>query len=165
MKISAYIDTNIFIYAIFHHHEYGSICDRVLYDVQEGRIDGHGSYLVAIELLGAISKIDPLIAWNATKYYLAMNIKLHDLNPLVLSVAGLINTVINVRYDAIHLALMILNNVDTIITNDLDDWIRISENFDKISERLDAENYKIGIQRVKVISPNQYEKLANHKTS
>ena len=162
MKIRAYIDTNIFIYAIFHHKEYGADCEKILYDVQMGKIEGHGSYLVAIELLGALSKIDPLVAWKATKYYLAMNIKLHKINDLVLNVAGLINTVVNVRYDAIHLALMLLNDTDTIITNDLDDWVRLSQNFDKIRKKLSAENYEVKIRRINVISSQQYrEKLSS----
>lgn len=156
MRIRAYIDTNILIYAIFHHEKYGSICEKILYDAQAGRIEGHGSSLVAIELLGALSKIDPFIAWNAVKYYLAMNIRIHNVNDLILNMAGLINTVVNVSYDAVHLALMIFSNIDTVITNDLDDWVKISKNFSKIKKRLVNENYEVSIREIKIIPPKQY---------
>ena len=43
--------------------------------------------------------------------------------------AAIINEVVNVRYDSVHAALVILNDIPTVITNDLDDWIRISRNF------------------------------------
>jgi len=34
---------------------------------------------------------------------------------------------VDVRYDAVHAALMILNDVPAVITNDLDDWERDPE--------------------------------------
>jgi len=126
MRIRAYIDTNIFIYAIFHHSQYGKaceriLCERILYDANKYNLEGYGSYLVAIELLGSISKVDPKVASSAVKDYLAMNIKLLEINEIILSIAGLINTIVNIRYDAIHLALMMVNGIDLIITNDLDE--------------------------------------------
>ncbi|MHA1589722.1 MAG: type II toxin-antitoxin system VapC family toxin [Candidatus Njordarchaeales archaeon] len=159
MGIRAYIDTNIIVYAVFHHTKYGSECEKILYDAQNGRIEAYGSYLVAIELLGSLSRIDPVIAYKVTKYYLALNIKMCELNELTLTIAGIINTIVNVRYDAIHLALMLSHDIDTIITNDLDDWIRIKRNYKRIRKALLEENYDIRVRELKVISSSTYKQV------
>ena len=156
MRTRTYIDTNIFIYAIFHHSQYGKVCERILYDANKYNLEGYGSYLVAIELLGSISKVDPKVASNAVKDYLAMNIKLLEINEIILSIAGLINTIINIRYDAIHLALMTVNGIDLIITNDLDDWEKASQKFEDIEKILLKENFEIAISKLNVMSPKDY---------
>jgi len=165
MKTKAYVDTNIIIYAIFHHQEFGKYCERILYDIEEGKIEGYGSYLVAMELLGSLSKINPVLAWKATKNYLAMKFKILDINELVLNIAGLVNTIVNVKYDAIHLALMLINDIDTVITNDLDDWLKISKNFNKITKKLREENYDIKMRRINIISPIDYTRDYHNMSS
>ena len=121
-----------------------------------GLFDAYGSTLVAIELLGSLSKIDPHIARRALEDYMALPITILELDEAVLMAATLINEVVNVRYDAIHAALMALNGISNIITNDLDDWTRVARHFQDIIDRLRAEGYDVPISTIEVISPDTY---------
>ena len=150
------MDTNIYLYAILHHPQYGQVCAEVLRDLGRGLFDAYGSTLVAIELLGSLSKIDPHIARRALEDYMALPITILELDEAVLMAATLINEVVNVRYDAIHAALMALNGISNIITNDLDDWTRVARHFQDIIDRLRAEGYDVPISTIEVISPDTY---------
>ena len=128
----------------------------VLRDLGRGLFDAYGSTLVAIELLGSLSKIDPHIARRALEDYMALPITILELDEAVLMAATLINEAVNVRYDAIHAALMALNGISNIITNDLDDWTRVARHFQDIIDRLRAEGYDVPISTIEVISPDTY---------
>ena len=52
---------------------------------------------------------------------------------------------------------MLINNLDTIITNDLDDWLNISRNMHKISKSLREKGYEIEIKKINVIPPEKYK--------
>ncbi len=156
MKTRVYIDTNIFVYAIFHDPKFGDICSRILRDMGSRLFDAYGSILVAIELLGSISKIDPTIASNATNLYFQLPHKILNVNLKTLRIASHITDIVNLRYDSIHLALMIENSVDRIITNDKDDWYRAKNNFKKIKEKLEKEGFKIEINNINIITPEEY---------
>jgi len=132
------------------------VCAEVLRDLGRGLFDAYGSTLVAIELLGSLSKIDPHIARRALEDYMALPITILELDEAVLMAATLINEAVNVRYDAIHAALMALNGISNIITNDLDDWTRVARHFQDIIDRLRAEGYDVPISTIEVISPDTY---------
>lgn len=126
MKIRAYIDTNIFVYAILHHPKYGHICSKILEDFRNKAYEPYGSIMVALELLGSLSKINPSIARKGTELYLSLDITILPLNTEALTLALLINEVVNIRYDAVHAAVMMLNDIPVIITNDTDNWLKLS---------------------------------------
>ena len=158
MKIRAYIDTNIFVYAILHHPEYGNICSKILEDFKDKVYEPYGSMMVALELFGSLSKINPSIARKATELYLSLDITILPLNTEALTLALLINEVVNIRYDAVHAAIMILNDIPVIITNDTDNWLKLSRNYEKVLEKLINEGYHISLTKVNVVTPNQYSK-------
>ena len=158
MKIRAYIDTNIFIYAILHHPIFGNICSKILRDMESKAYEPYGSLMVALELLGSLSKIDPGIARRATELYLTLGINLIPLNEEVLNLALIINEVINIKYDAVHAAIMILNDIPVIITNNVDDWLRLSRNYRQLMEKLTDEGYHVSLDRIEVVTPQYYSK-------
>ena len=156
--IKAYIDTNIFIYAIVHHPSYGEPCSRILRDLREGAYEPQGSLLVAVELLGALSKVRPSVARRAVELYLALDMPILPLNEETVGLASIVNEVTNVRYDAVHAALMMLHDVPVIITNDSDDWLRIARDYSAIRERALREGYRIDLPRIEVVTPDSYPK-------
>ena len=157
MRIKAYIDTNIYVYAIIHHPIYGGLCTEILKGIGGGAYEPHGSILVALELLGSLSKINPHVARRATEDYLSLGITLLNINEEIVRLAAIINEVVNVRYDSIHASLMLLNEIPVIITNDLSNWRKISKNLDKILEKMEKEGYTASINKLQVVSPKEYE--------
>ncbi len=57
MEIKAYIDINIYVYAIIHHPVYERLCAEILKDIDRGIYEAYGSILVALEVLSSLSKI------------------------------------------------------------------------------------------------------------
>ncbi len=51
---------------------------------------------------------------------------------------------------------MLLNNVDTVLTNDLDDWYRLSKHFHRVAFALKNKGYKLAVAGVNVIAPDEY---------
>jgi len=158
MKIKAYIDTNIFIYAILHHPVFGNICSRILRDMKKRVYEPCGSLMVALELLGSLSKIDPSVARRATELYLALDMTLIPLNVEILNLASIINETTNIKYDAVHAAVMMLNDIPVIITNDVDDWLRLSRSYQQLLNRIISEGYQVNFNRIDVITPQDYTK-------
>ncbi len=159
MKTKVYIDTNILIYAILHHPVYGEICTKILRDIEHGYYEAHGSLMVAIELLGALSKIDPLLARKAVDLYLSTeHILIHEITEDVIHLASIINEVVNMKYDSIHAAIMILNNISTVISNDEDDWLKLVNNYEAIRETIENETYIRTPRKLTLITPNEYRK-------
>ncbi len=160
-KIKAYIDTNIFVYAILHHPGYGELCAEILRDIEKKIFEAHGSHFVALELLGSLSRISPHIARRAVEDYLSVDMTLLDIDIEAIRLASMINEEVNVKYDAVHAALMLLNNIPVVITNDVDDWERISKNFAKIVDKAKREGYLISIDKIEVVTPYNYKKWKN----
>ena len=156
MRIKVYIDTNIFIYAIIHHPVYGEVCSRILKSLKERKYDACGSLMVAIELLGSLSKINSTIARKAVELYLSLDMVILPIDEKIMSLASIINEVVNVGYDAIHAALMILNEVPITITNDRDNWFKLARNFNQIRKAIEKEGYEVGLKEMKVITPDNY---------
>jgi len=165
MKIKVYIDTNIFIYAIIKHPRLGKICSKILKDMESRVYSGYGSHLVAMELMEALSKINPSIAKRALKLYLALNLTIIPITEEVLDLAATINEVVNIRYDAVHAALLMLNNIPVIVTNDIDDWLKLSKNFDKVLLKVAREGYKIDLKKVNVVTPSDYSTWIKNNSS
>jgi len=157
MKTKVYVDTNIYVYAIIHHPTFGEPCKRVLIDIGRNLHEFHGSLLVAIELLGSLSKINSHVARRALEDYLALPLTLLNLNEEVLRLASVVDEVVNIRYDAIHAAIMMLNSVSTIITNDVDDWNHLKDRFDEVLTKVKEKGYDISINKMEVITPDSYE--------
>ena len=80
------------------------------------------------------------------------------LNEEAVGLASIVNEVTNVRYDAVHAALMMLHDVPVIITNDSDDWLRIARDYSAIRERALREGYRIDLPRIEVVTPDSYPK-------
>ena len=114
---------------------YGGLCAEILRDINKGVYEAYGSILVALELLGSLSKISPHIARRAVEDYLLLKVRLLDINEDAIRLAAIINEVVNVRYDSIHASLMLLNSIPVVVTNDLDDWRKISQDPGKDEER------------------------------
>lgn len=158
MRTRAYIDTNIFVYAILHHPVYGGVCSKILRDLVEKRYEAFGSLMVAIELMGSLSKIDPFIARKAAMLYLSLDMNIVQLSEDVIGLASLINEVINIKYDAIHAAVILLNSIHVVITKDVSDWIRFAKSLKKVKEKAVDEGFYINIDRLKVVSPEEYHR-------
>ena len=156
MRIKAYIDTNIYVYAIIHHPVYGGLCAEILKDIDKRAYEAYGSILVALELLSSLSKINPYVARRAIEDYLSLEMTLLNINEDTIRLAAIINEVVNVRYDSIHVSLMLLSGIPVIITNDLDDWYKVSKNLDRILEKMREEGYTTTVNKLQVISPKEY---------
>ncbi len=156
MRIKAYIDTNIYVYAIVHHPLYGGVCAEILRDTERKVYEAYGSTLVAVELLGALSSIDPRIARRAVEDYLSLDIEVLDINKDVIRLSAIINEVANTRYDSVHAALVLLNHIPVVITNDLDDWYKISKRIHEIVEEARRERYETIINELQIVSPETY---------
>lgn len=83
----------------------------------------------------------------------------------MLRVAGIINETVNVRYDSVHAAIMILNNVDTIITNDLDDWHRLAKFYEVLARKILSEGFRTSCPKIEVVSPQHYHSWLSTLTS
>jgi hypothetical protein len=63
---------------------------------------------------------------------------------------------VNLRYDAVHAALAIKNNIPNIITNDVDDFKRVKDNFNTIIVSLKRVGIKLELDRINIITPDTY---------
>ncbi|MGC8578176.1 MAG: type II toxin-antitoxin system VapC family toxin [Thermoproteota archaeon] len=156
MTINAYIDTNIYVYVALNNIRYFEKCKRILEDASDGKLLAYGSLLVATEILGSLSRIDPRIAQEALKAYLSMPVSNLEITPEVLQLAALINTVTNIKYDSIHAAVMILNGVSNIITNDIDDWILFKDKYTNLKEVIVQHGFEIKTNEFDVITVESY---------
>ena len=158
MKIKVYIDTNILLYAMLHHPEFGYTCEEIVRDIGKKLFLSTGSNLVAMEILGVLSKIDPSKARKAANDYYKLSLDELVIDPTVIDFAGAINEVVNIRYDGIHAAVMIMNDVNTIITNDTDNWKKLSTHFKEIIPIIIDKSLSFIGSQLNVITPKNYSK-------
>ena len=151
-----YVDTNIYIYAILKHPEFGGSCATILRDIASNAFEAVGSQLVAIEILGSLASIDPVVARKATNDYVKSSISSLDITYEVLDFAGFINEKLNIRYDAVHAAVMLLNGISTIITNDVDDWGKFQKGFKKLLDLLKEKGFPVMPPSFEVVTPEGY---------
>lgn len=120
-----YIDTNIFDYVALKHPKYGQSCKKILDDVLEGKIEAYCSQLVPIEILGSLAKIDAEIAAGAVKafYSFPINHIIVTENIMIEAIDIIQDT--GITYDAVHAAAMKTQNINTVITEDVNHWSRI----------------------------------------
>ena len=123
--MSYFIDTNIFVYSALAHPIYGAACKQIIDDIQNEKIKAYCSFLIPIELLGSLSKIDAAKAAIAIDAFFSLPINMIPIDEQTLHDAASITLQSGVRYDSIHAACMRRKGLDTIITEDAKDWKRI----------------------------------------
>jgi predicted nucleic acid-binding protein len=123
--MSFYVDTNIFVYSALAHPVYGKACKHIIDDIQEGKIEAHCSFLVPIELLGSIARIDSEKVAVAVSAFFSLPLNMIPVDERVIKDAARIIADSNVGYDSIHAACLRREGLDTIITEDIKDWKRI----------------------------------------
>jgi predicted nucleic acid-binding protein len=123
--MSFYVDTNIFVYSALAHPVYGKACKQIIDDIQNGKIEAYCGYLVPIELLGSIGRIDAEKAAVAVSAFFSLPINMITVDERVIRNAARILADSNVGYDSIHAACMQRDALDTIITEDITDWKKI----------------------------------------
>ena len=142
-RLSFYVDTNIFDYSALAHPVYGKACKQIIDDIQNGKIEAYCGFLVPIELLGSLARIDTEKAAIAVAAFFSLPINMIQIDKWVLKEAASIMVDSGVSYDSIHAACMRRKGLDTIITEDTTDWKKI--------------------KTVKIVRPLEYQKLAKTK--
>lgn len=137
--MSYYIDTNVFVYSALAHPVYGKSCKQIIDDIQSEKIKTFCGFLVPIELLGSLSRIDPKKAAIAVDAFFSLPINMIQIDERILEDAAGIMLESGVSYDCVHAACMRRKGLDTIITEDATDWKKI-------------KNFKI-------IRPLEYKKI------
>jgi predicted nucleic acid-binding protein len=138
-----YVDTNIFVYSALAHPVCGKACKQIIDDVQNEKIEACCGFLVPIELLGSLSRIDTDKAAIAVAAFFSLPINMMQIDERILRDAAGIMVDSGISYDSIHAACMRREGLDTIITEDFTDWKKI--------------------KNVKIIRPLEYHKLVKTK--
>jgi len=123
--MSYYVDTNIFVYSALAHPTYGEACKCIIDDIQNKKINAYCGFLVPIELLGSLARIDAEKAGFAVDAFFSLPISMIQIDEEVLHDAGRIMLDSGVSYDSVHAACMRRKGLDTIITEDFTDWKKI----------------------------------------
>ena len=123
--MSYYIDTNIFDYSALAHPVYGKACKHIIDDIQNKKIEAYCSFLVPIELLGSLARIDAEKAAIAVVAFFSLPINMIQIDEWVLQEAASIMLDSGISYDSVHAACMRRKGLDTIITEDTKDWKKI----------------------------------------
>ena len=137
--MSYYIDTNIFDYSALAHPVYGKACKHIIDDIQNKKIEAYCSFLVPIELLGSLARIDAEKAAIAVVAFFSLPINMIQIDEWVLQEAASIMLDSGISYDSVHAACMRRKDLETIITEDFTDWKKI--------------------KNVKIIKPLEYQRL------
>ena len=120
-----YVDTNIFVYSALAHPTYGKACKCIIDEIQNKKIKAYCGFLVPIELLGSLARIDAEKAGFAVDAFFSLPISMIQIDEEVLHDAGRIMLDSGVSYDSVHAACMRRKGLDTIITEDVTDWKKI----------------------------------------
>ncbi len=123
--MSYYIDTNIFVYSALAHPTYGNACKSIIDHIQNEKIKAYCGFLVPIELLGSLARIDAEKAGIAVAAFFSLPIGMIQIDEEVLHDAANIMINSGVTYDSIHAACMRRKDLDTVITEDITDWKKI----------------------------------------
>lgn len=125
--MSYYIDTNIFIYSALAHPIYGEACKQIIDDIQNLKIKAYCGFLVPIELLGALARIDPGKAAVALEAFFSLPINMIPIDERILQSAAKLTIESGVSYDCVHAACMHNKGLEKIITEDATDWKKIKK--------------------------------------
>ena len=123
--LSSYVDTNIFDYVALRHPKYGQACKRITDDIRDGRLRAYCSFLVPIEILGSLGRIDRKIAAGAILAFFSFSINMIPLDERIIREASKITMETGVTYDAIHAASIRSRGIRTVITEDIEHWTKI----------------------------------------
>lgn len=107
------------------HPVYGKACKHIIDDIQNGQIEAYCSFLVPIELLGSLARIDAEKASLAVAAFFSLPVNMIQIDERTLRDAASIMVDSGVSYDSIHAAGMQREGLDTIITEDITDWKKI----------------------------------------
>jgi predicted nucleic acid-binding protein len=125
--LNYYIGTNIFIYSALAHPVYGESCKQIVDDIQNQKIKAYCSFLVPIELLGALSRINPQKAGLALQAFFSLPINMLVVDEQVMQEAAKLTGESGVGYDSVHAACMCLKGLDKIVTEDAGDWKKFKQ--------------------------------------
>ena len=141
-----YIDTNIYIYVALNHPKYYGKCYEVLDLLISRKFEGYGSILVLFELFGALSEINVNAAYDAALSYLDFPLIILEVDRKTLEYAKIIAEFSKTTYDALHAALVAQNELEVVVTEDLDDWKKILKAWPKLMK-------KYHVKEIYVFSP------------
>lgn len=138
-----YLDTNVIIYAIENHPEYGAACKKILQNIQSKNLSVASSMLVLIEIISVLNKINKILKKEGKELLnikdnidaiLALPIVWFDINFFIIKRAAEYSYNM-AGADYIHLASMESNSIIEIIS--------VDEEFDKISsiKRINPKNH------------------------
>ena len=136
----AYIDTNIYVYIALKHPDFYRECYNVLHMLVSKKFIGYGSHLVFFELFGALSKINVEAAYEAVNSCLNLPLIILEINRDTFMYAKEIAMLSGVTYDSLHAALVAQNNIELVVTEDLEDWSKILEAWPKVKRKLKVKN-------------------------
>jgi len=139
-----YLDTNVIIYAIENHPKYGKKCKHILEDVESEKLKVSCSFLVLIEMINVLTKINKELKERGEKILdirknidavLSLPIIWLDMNFAIIKRASEYDYNTS-GVDYIHAATIELNSITKVISADGD--------FDEITfvKRLDPLEYK-----------------------
>lgn len=135
----AYIDSNIFVYAIFAHPTLGKTCKVILDDLQAGSLQGVVSTLVPTEVMSVVVEHAPSKAGVVVISIYSLPLIIVEVSQDILLSASEVALKFGLSgYDAIHVATSLKSNAGIIISND-DEIKRVKE--------------------IKLIKPLKYEQL------
>jgi predicted nucleic acid-binding protein len=123
----AYVDTNIFDYVALRHPKYGKACKNIMDDIRDEVFEAYCSYLVPIEILGSLARVDRKIAHGAIQAFFSFPIKMINVDESLLKKASEIIAETGLTYDSIHAAAMSLAGLDTVITEDTEHWKKVKD--------------------------------------
>ncbi len=101
---------------------------------------GYGSSLVLFELFGALSRISVEAAYEAVNSYLDLPLTMLELNRETFNYAREIALLSKTTYDSLHAALVAQNNIDTVVTEDLEDWGKIVGAWKRLRMRIKVKD-------------------------
>lgn len=122
----AYIDTNIFIYAIENHFKFGKACKKILLDIENEKLKAHSSVLVLVEIVNVLMKINRILKKEGEKTVdipgsidaiLSLPIVWFDLDFFTIKKAAEYEDKIS-GVDCVHLSMMEINGITRIISAD-----------------------------------------------
>ena len=121
------MDSDVFVYSMFAHPEYGGACKVVIDDLQNGVLVGVVSALVPVEVMGVAVEHDPRKADLAVTVVYSLPLEIFGVDHDILSLAS----DLALRYglggcDAVHVATTRKAMVGDIISND-DDFRGVQE--------------------------------------
>jgi len=122
----AYIDTNIFIYAIENHFKFGKACKKILLDIENEKVKAHSSILVLVEIINVLMKINKILKKEGKKTVnipdsidaiLSLPIIWFDLDFFTIKKAAEYEDKIS-GAGCVHLSIMEINGINQIISAD-----------------------------------------------